>query len=170
MNLRPLLRHPSTATRTRCLPFQTTQNLYRQQFSGIRTFSDLKRAISSPRSSGTWPDEVVQSSSSSSADDIEMPASDYELNQYLKGILQAQSVIYDVCRETELQYAPTLSKVANNHVYLKREDQQPVFSFKIRGAFNKIASLSPEKKEVGIVACSAGNHAVSLAGSCHCLF
>lgn len=85
------------------------------------------------------------------------------LDAYLRGILKAQSVVYDVCKETDLQYAPRLSAMLGNHIYLKREDQQPVFSFKLRGAYNKIAGLSAEKKKNGIVTCSAGNHAQGVA-------
>jgi threonine dehydratase len=88
-----------------------------------------------------------------------------EEGYFLQGMLKAQSRIYDVCKETDLQFAPRLSALTGNRVYLKREDQQPVFSFKIRGAYNKIASLSPEKLERGIVTCSAGNHAQGVAYS-----
>ena len=83
----------------------------------------------------------------------------HDNNVVIPGILQAHGRIYDVCKETSLDYAPTLSKMLGNEVFIKREDQQPVFSFKLRGAFNKIASLSQEERDCGIVACSAGNHA-----------
>jgi len=85
------------------------------------------------------------------------------LDAYLRGILKAQSVVYDVCKETDLQYAPSLSAKLQNHIYFKREDQQPVFSFKLRGAYNRIAGLSGEKRKNGIVTCSAGNHAQGVA-------
>ena len=86
-------------------------------------------------------------------------------NNYLGKILNAR--VYEVAVETPLQPAPTLSAKLGNTVLLKREDLQPVFSFKIRGAHNKIASLSREQVARGIVACSAGNHAqgVSLSAS-----
>ena len=71
--------------------------------------------------------------------------------------------VYDVCSETPLQAAYNLSASLNNHVYLKREDTQPVFSFKIRGAYNKMAQLSNEQLDRGVVACSAGNHAQGVA-------
>ena len=61
---------------------------------------------------------------------------------YLKKILSAR--VYDVARETELQLAPELTKRLGNQVLLKREDNQPVFSFKLRGAYNKMAHLPPE--------------------------
>ena len=80
---------------------------------------------------------------------------------YLKKILSAR--VYDVARETELQLAPELSKRLGNQVLLKREDNQPVFSFKLRGAYNKMAHLSPEALKRGVIAASAGNHAQGVA-------
>ncbi|MHB8535607.1 MAG: threonine ammonia-lyase, biosynthetic [Sulfuricaulis sp.] len=84
--------------------------------------------------------------------------------KYLKKILNAR--VYDVVRETPLDYAPILSRRTGNHVWLKREDEQPVFSFKCRGAYNKMAGLSKVELKKGVVAASAGNHAqgVALAG------
>ncbi len=84
--------------------------------------------------------------------------------KYLKKILNAR--VYDVARETPLDYAPILSRRIGNHVWLKREDEQPVFSFKCRGAYNKMAGLSAAELKKGVVAASAGNHAqgVALAG------
>lgn len=73
------------------------------------------------------------------------------------------SKVYDLAIETPLQPAPVLSTRLNNRILFKREDLQPVFSFKIRGAYNKIASLSSQDKEQGIVCCSAGNHAQGVA-------
>lgn len=80
---------------------------------------------------------------------------------YLNKILNAR--VYDVSNETPLQEAGVLSSKYRNKIYFKREDLQPVFSFKIRGAYNKIASLTPEQLSKGIVACSAGNHAQGVA-------
>ncbi|MEE9492184.1 MAG: threonine ammonia-lyase, biosynthetic [Gammaproteobacteria bacterium] len=84
---------------------------------------------------------------------------------YLKKILNAR--VYDVAQETALDYASLLSRRLQNDIWLKREDLQPVFSFKLRGAYNKIASLTPAECEKGIIAASAGNHAqgVALAAS-----
>ncbi len=84
--------------------------------------------------------------------------------KYLKKILTAR--VYDVARETPLDYAPILSRRTGNRVWLKREDEQPVFSFKCRGAYNKMAGLSAAELKKGVVAASAGNHAqgVALAG------
>ena len=80
---------------------------------------------------------------------------------YLKKILSAR--VYDVARETELELAPELSKRLGNQVLLKREDNQPVFSFKLRGAYNKMAHLTPETLKRGVIAASAGNHAQGVA-------
>mmetsp|Transcript_53113 Transcript_53113/g.153235 ORF Transcript_53113/g.153235 Transcript_53113/m.153235 type:complete len:592 (-) Transcript_53113:133-1908(-) len=80
---------------------------------------------------------------------------------YLSMTLNAK--VYDVCKHTDLHYAPKLSAKTGNKVFLKREDQQPVYSFKLRGAYNRIVHLSAEEKAKGIVACSAGNHAQGVA-------
>jgi len=82
-------------------------------------------------------------------------------DEYLNKVLNAN--VYDVSVETELQHAENLSELLNNTVLLKREDTQPVFSFKIRGAYNAMASLSPTALAAGVVACSAGNHAQGVA-------
>ncbi len=73
------------------------------------------------------------------------------------------SHVYDVARVTPLDLQINLSKRIKNNVLLKREDMQPVFSFKIRGAYNKMASLSPEVLAKGVIAASAGNHAQGVA-------
>lgn len=83
------------------------------------------------------------------------------LTAYTKKILQAR--VYDVAQKTRLDHAPMLSARLNNYVWIKREDMQPVFSFKIRGAYNKIANLSEEVRAKGIIAASAGNHAQGVA-------
>jgi len=84
---------------------------------------------------------------------------------YLERILNAQ--VYDVAIETPLDLAPGLSARIGNRILLKREDLQPVFSFKLRGAYNKIVHLSAEKLKRGVICASAGNHAqgVALAAS-----
>ncbi len=84
-------------------------------------------------------------------------------HQYIKKILQAR--VYDVVKETPLDEARAISERLGNRVLLKREDLQPVFSFKIRGAYNKMAQLTAEEKQRGVVAASAGNHAQGLAMS-----
>ncbi|KAJ2821165.1 threonine deaminase [Coemansia erecta] len=82
---------------------------------------------------------------------------------YLQMILNSH--VYDVATETPLTHAVNLSTRISNHVFLKREDLQPVFSFKIRGAHNKISHLTREEQRRGIIACSAGNHAQGVAMS-----
>ena len=71
--------------------------------------------------------------------------------------------VYDVARQTALEYMPLMSVRLDNKVYAKREDQQDVFSFKIRGAYNKISALSAEQLSKGIIGASAGNHAQGIA-------
>jgi threonine dehydratase len=83
------------------------------------------------------------------------------LCDYLVQILTAR--VYDVAQETPLEYAPNLSTRLNNKLLLKREDMQSVFSFKLRGAYNKMVGLSPEKLAQGVIAASAGNHAQGVA-------
>lgn len=83
------------------------------------------------------------------------------IEDYLKKILRA--AIYDVVEETPIESAKWLSRRFDNQVYLKREDLQSVFSFKIRGAYNKLKSLSSEELAKGVIAASAGNHAQGLA-------
>jgi threonine dehydratase len=85
-------------------------------------------------------------------------------NKYIKKILEAK--VYQVASETPLDPAPLLEERFGNQVFLKREDLQSVFSFKIRGAYNKIASLTPEERKKGVIAASAGNHAQGVALSC----
>ena len=80
---------------------------------------------------------------------------------YLQKTLTAR--VYDVARETPLDAMPTLSRRLGVQILLKREDLQPVFSFKLRGAYNKIVNLSPAQRERGVIAASAGNHAQGVA-------
>jgi threonine dehydratase len=82
---------------------------------------------------------------------------------YVKKILQAK--VYDIAIETPLDPAPRLTRRLANNVYLKREDLQPVFSFKIRGAYNRMVNLTEAEKQNGVVAASAGNHAQGVAMS-----
>jgi threonine dehydratase len=80
---------------------------------------------------------------------------------YLQKILTAK--VYDVALETPLELAPQLSARLGNRLLLKREDEQPVFSFKLRGAYNKMANLRPDERARGVIAASAGNHAQGVA-------
>jgi len=82
-------------------------------------------------------------------------------NDYLERILRAR--VYDVAVETPLEVAPNLSARLGNRVLLKREDMQPVFSFKCRGAYNKMANLPARALARGVIASSAGNHAQGVA-------
>ena len=85
------------------------------------------------------------------------------LTQLLHDILKSR--VYDVARETPLELAPRLSRRLANEVLLKREDYQPVFSFKLRGAYNKIAHLREDQRSRGIITASAGNHSQGVAFS-----
>ncbi|MEY4353462.1 MAG: hypothetical protein RLZZ609_1703 [Cyanobacteriota bacterium] len=84
-----------------------------------------------------------------------------EPSPYLQHILRAR--VYDVAIESPLDAAPNLSRRLGNQILLKREDLQPVFSFKLRGAYNKMVRLSPGQLEGGVIAASAGNHAQGVA-------
>jgi len=83
------------------------------------------------------------------------------MTDYLERILLAR--VYDVAIESPLDEAPNLTRRLGNSVLLKREDMQPVFSFKLRGAYNKMAGLSSAQLQRGVVAASAGNHAQGVA-------
>ena len=83
------------------------------------------------------------------------------MEDYLKKILQAK--VYEVAKKTPLEKANNLSKSLNNNIYLKREDLQDVFSFKIRGAYNKMSKLSKSQLSNGVITSSAGNHAQGVA-------
>jgi threonine dehydratase len=82
-------------------------------------------------------------------------------DDYLERILRAR--VYDVAIESPLELAPALSRRLGNRLLLKREDLQPVFSFKLRGAYNKMVNLPRERLEKGVIAASAGNHAQGVA-------
>ena len=86
---------------------------------------------------------------------------------YLKKILTAR--VYDVAVESDLTLAKNLSRRLHNQVLLKREDQQPVFSFKLREAYNKMVQLRPAQLKKGVICASAGNHAQGVAMSAHTL-
>jgi threonine dehydratase len=90
-----------------------------------------------------------------------MTAKNLKPSDYLKKILNAR--VYDVATESALEPAKNLSKRLHNTVLLKREDQQAVHSFKLRGAYNKMAHLSPAQLKKGVICASAGNHAQGVA-------
>ena len=83
------------------------------------------------------------------------------MEDYLQKILRAR--VYDVAKESPLERAKNLSKKLKNDIWLKREDLQPVFSFKLRGAFNRMSQLTKEELSKGVIASSAGNHAQGVA-------
>ncbi|HIF9523028.1 TPA: threonine ammonia-lyase, biosynthetic [Photobacterium damselae] len=97
----------------------------------------------------------------SQADVIETNPSPLQGSDYLRQILKAP--VYEVAQVTPLQTMERLSTRLGNHIGLKREDRQPVHSFKLRGAYNMMAQLSHEQKQAGVIAASAGNHAQGLA-------
>ena len=90
-----------------------------------------------------------------------MAAREIDVPEYLRRILSAR--VYDVAIESPLDPAPMLSEDLGNTVLLKREDRQPVFSFKLRGAHNKMVRLSREQLDRGVICASAGNHAQGVA-------
>ncbi|APZ43571.1 threonine ammonia-lyase, biosynthetic [Acidihalobacter ferrooxydans] len=83
------------------------------------------------------------------------------MDDYVRRILTAQ--VYDVAQETPLDPARSLSRRLGNQVLLKREDLQPVFSFKLRGAYNRVAALTEAERSKGVITASAGNHAQGVA-------
>ena len=91
----------------------------------------------------------------------ERPRTGLTLSDYLQKILTAR--VYDVANETALEVARNLSKRVGNQVLLKREDTQPVFSFKLRGAYNKMVNLNADQLKRGVICASAGNHAQGVA-------
>ncbi len=87
------------------------------------------------------------------------------LEKYVKKILKAR--VYEIVDKVPLDSAVNLSQLTGNNILLKREDQQPVFSFKLRGAYNKMVQLSQAEKDKGVIAASAGNHAQGIAMSAY---
>ncbi len=85
------------------------------------------------------------------------------LDTLLRRILTSR--VYDVARETPLEAAPRLSARIGNTIHFKREDLQPVFSFKLRGAYNRMAHLTDAERARGVITASAGNHAQGVACS-----
>ncbi len=79
----------------------------------------------------------------------------------LRRVLKAP--VYDVAEQTPLEKAPLISQRMRNNIWLKREDLQPVFSFKLRGAYNRMYQLTDDEKARGVIAASAGNHAQGVA-------
>ena len=84
-------------------------------------------------------------------------------DEYKRLIAEALERVYAVAKQTDLDHAPQLSEQLYNNIWLKREDRQSVFSYKIRGAYNMMASLTAQQKQEGVLAASAGNHAQGVA-------
>ena len=82
-------------------------------------------------------------------------------SHYIKKILEAD--VYDVAEQTALEPAAGLSRRLGQQVFLKREDLQPIFSFKLRGAYNRIKKLDSDIRQRGVITASAGNHAQGVA-------
>ncbi|QEP44058.1 threonine ammonia-lyase, biosynthetic [Ectothiorhodospiraceae bacterium BW-2] len=82
-------------------------------------------------------------------------------DDYIRKILTAR--VYDVAQETPLDWAPNLSRRYRNQIWFKREDLQPVFSFKLRGAYNRMVKLTAAQRQPGVITSSAGNHAQGVA-------
>ena len=76
------------------------------------------------------------------------------------------SSVYDVAHVSPITHATNLSNKLGHNVFLKREDLQPIFSFKNRGAYNKIVNIKKDKLKLGVIAASAGNHAQGVASAC----
>lgn len=148
-------RHPPTVA--------APLHLHRQRVHSLRTAPATSR-----RGKSTYAVDAAEEAGDGSRGGG--PAAEGEAlvaDGYLGKILNAK--VYDVAIETELQRAENLSDLLGNDVLLKREDTQPVFSFKIRGAYNKMASLPSASLARGVVACSAGNHAQGVALSARIL-
>lgn len=136
--------------------------MYRSRLLFTRWNSTLNKPNLNKKS--TYPDSVINSPFLQKFPSLK--PSDLLLDgtpDYVKLILTSR--VYDVINESPTFPAPLLSQKTNSNVYLKREDLLPVFSFKLRGAYNMIANLSNELKSKGVIACSAGNHAQGVAYS-----
>lgn len=116
-------------------------------------------AVATPAPASGWPLAVGKDLLPVAPAGAGAPEDDHRA--YLPRILRAR--VYDVAIESPLDPAPSLSRRLQNTVLLKREDLQPVFSFKLRGAYNKMAGLGAEELRRGVIAASAGNHAQGVA-------
>ncbi|KAJ3224232.1 hypothetical protein HDU81_008658 [Chytriomyces hyalinus] len=114
--------------------------------------SRANQFVSSQTNLFEWPEPSIPAPT---------PMNDAPELDYLQMILNAR--VYDVASETPLQLASKLSAKVGNKIYLKREDMQPIFSFKIRGAYNRMYHLAKDEKKTGVICASAGNHAQGVA-------
>jgi threonine dehydratase len=127
--------------------------------------NDPRASLSAPFRMNSISDAIIDTEQTSTLSwptpTIPQPVKGVDEIDYLPLILNAR--VYDVSIETPFQFARKLSAKLKSTCYLKREDLQPIFSFKCRGAFNKIYNLSKEEKMRGICCVSAGNHAQGVA-------
>ena len=107
------------------------------------------------------PKAVVKAAVKASSKAPAKPPAPLSIQDYLRKILTSH--VYDVAIESPLDEARSLSRRLGHHVFFKREDKQPVFSFKLRGAYNKMAGLSKAQLAKGVICASAGNHAQGVA-------
>ncbi|KAL2755738.1 hypothetical protein ACRALDRAFT_1064241 [Sodiomyces alcalophilus JCM 7366] len=151
----------------------TTPTMTNGTVNGVNGANEEDHRPQTPHSNGmslteysanpTTPAEVKRNRSKSLvADEYLLPDGHPD---YLRLIAGAASRVYEACKLTPLQPAVNLSNRLECNVLFKREDEQPVFSFKLRGAYNKMAHLDPAKSWKGVVCCSAGNHAQGVAYS-----
>ena len=119
-----------------------------------RSITNLQDLVVLPQSYQEldWPEPIIP------------PRDDRDKDSYLKAILNAR--VYDVSKETSLQFCSKLSTKLGNSILLKREDQQPIYSFKCRGSFNRLYNMTDAEKERGVCCVSAGNHAQGIALGC----
>src|SRR4051794_5329185 len=127
--------------------------------------SVIETVVSSTSPLVDWPPDRKVRGLFSGAYDWPLMSKHLGPADYLKKILTAR--VYDVAVESQLQPAKNLSRRLHNKILLKREDQQPVFSFKLRGAYNKMVHLTPKQLAHGVICASAGNHAQGVAMSAH---
>nr|KAJ3422783.1 hypothetical protein HK105_006336 [Polyrhizophydium stewartii] len=148
---------PSVATEPRAGPLQRKPTLPHTPMSMAAPFSWPVPILPHKAAERERASATNGRSSSNQGDDDDI--------DYLKLILNAR--VYDVANETPLTFANKLSTRLKNNIHLKREDLQPIFSFKCRGAYNKMFQLTPAERANGVCAVSAGNHAqgVALAAS-----
>lgn len=138
--------------------------------SNVDSRESISEYINFPSSSLMEPEDFMTYNAEKTTPVPEKPVllnSKQHVVGYLSKILNAR--VYQAAIETDLMEAKNMSNTLRNNIYFKREDTQPVFSFKIRGAYNKMAHLTKKELEKGVVACSAGNHAQGVALSANML-
>ncbi|KAK4525968.1 hypothetical protein GAYE_SCF18G3877 [Galdieria yellowstonensis] len=176
-SLHSTLSFASTFVPSDCKTLRDEQNKYvhcgtfqnYNRFRGQKRPRRLSRNLWQLRGSFSQASRVPETGSNTHAaqsfNEHEPHQQNWVQDRYLEKVLVSR--VYEVAIESRLTLAPSLSKRLSNNVFLKREDEQPVFSFKIRGAYNLMANTPSELLKNGVVAASAGNHAqgVALAAS-----